>query len=259
MFVLKRIKSSKSFIIIMMGFIYYLSNNLAAQDKKIEFSVDHAKFRLQENYIYLEVYYSITRNSLNFKETTDGYQALAQIKTFIKKGDSLTLVDSLLVQDRVETLEQISPSQRFTELSAIQIEEGSYLITSEFIDLNSNQKMYVADSLKVVGFSEDKLEISDIQLANSISAQKEREMKFDKNGLRVIPNASKTYGEGLYRLYFYAEAYNFALSEASKGSTYHLEYQLIDQEGELVQKVMGAPRQKPGSSSVINGCLDIGF
>ena len=51
----------------MMGFIYYLSNNLAAQDKKIEFSVDHAKFRLQENYVYLEVYYSITRNSLNLE------------------------------------------------------------------------------------------------------------------------------------------------------------------------------------------------
>ena len=259
MYIDYKIKSPKFITLIIIGLVCIFSSDLFAQNQKIEFYVDYAQFRLQQNYVYLEVYYSIARKSLTFKEANDGYHAIVTIKTYLKKGDSLMLIDSLIVQDWVKILEEILPSQKFAELSAIQIETGSYLLTSEFTDLNSNQKVYFSDSLKVIPFSDENLEISQVQFANSISVQKEREMKFDKNGLRVVPNASNTYGDGLYRLFFYAEAYNFIVSEESQGSTYHLEYHLLDQKGEIIQKVTGAPKKKPGSSSVINGCLDIGF
>jgi len=236
-----------------------LSPNGFSQNQKMEFFVDHAQFRLQENYVYLEIYYSITRKSLSFKKADDGYRSAGKITTFIKKQDSIMPVDSLLIQDFVKSMDEISPTQRFAEISAIQIEQGDYLLISQFTDLVSNQTIEFKDSLKINSFSESQLELSDIELANAISIQNKRELKFDKNGLRVIPNASKIYGAGLNKLHFYAEAYNFDITGVAKGSSYHLNYFIFDEKGMIIQEVPGQPKMKPGSSSIINGALDVGY
>jgi len=246
-------------LLIILALTFLISFCVFGQNQKIEFFVDHAQFRLQQNYVYLEIYYSITRKNLSFKQADDGYHALGKIKTYLKKGDMSLLVDSLLIQDFVKSIDQISPTQRFAEVSAIQVEEGNYVLTSQFTDLVSNQTVDFSDSLKITSFAENQLEISDIELANSISQQNERELKFDKNGLRVVPNASKTYGPGLNKLYFYAEAYNFNVAGKAAGSSYHVDYLIINEKEAKIQEVTGQPKMKPGSSSIINGALDVGY
>lgn len=259
---MNRIKKLHSGIIsfsAVLCFMLILSSNVLGQNQKMEFFVDHAQFRLQENYVYLEIYYSITRKSLSFKQADDGYQALGKIKTFIKKGDSSMLVDSLVIQDFVKSMDEIFPTQRFAEISAIQIEQGDYLLKARFTDLVSNQTIEFNDSLKITSFSDSQLELSNIELANSITPQSDKQLKFDKNGLRVVPNASQTYGSGLTQLYFYAEAYNLNVTGNAEGSSYHLNYFIFDEKGKKIQEVSGKPKAKPGSSSIINGALDVGY
>ncbi|MDX1741412.1 MAG: GWxTD domain-containing protein, partial [Rhodothermales bacterium] len=50
--------------------------------------------------------------------------------------------------------------------------------------------------------------VSDITLASSIEPSEDRESPFYKNGLVIRPNANQLYGEGLPRLFYYAETYN---------------------------------------------------
>ena len=235
-----------------------LSNLLiGGEEKALQFSVDHSKFKLQKDYVYLELYYSIPRQNLNFKQMPDGFLAQIQIKSYLTFNNNSILVDSLQINDMVNSLNEISPSQNLIEMSALQIKAGDYLLTTKFIDLLSNLTETYNDSLHLMSFPNDQLAISDIELANSITIQPSKISKFDKNGLRVIPNASRTFGTGLNNLCFYAEAYYLDIEKEAANSTYHLEYCITDQNGKKAKEISGTPKQKPGRSCVIHGSLGI--
>lgn len=238
-------------------FILFAVNFAAADENMLEFAMDHAQFRLQDDYVYLEVYYSITRNSLTFNESDSLLKAEVMIKTYLSKDGIPMLVDSLVIQDAVASLKEISSTQKFTELSRLQVGAGSYLLRSELTDMNSKATVTQSDSLNVESFSASDLSMSDIQFAISLSAQPERIWKFDKNGLRVMPNASRTYGTGIEKLYFYSEVYNLTMENNAEFSAYHVVYSILNDQGDVVLELQGKPRQKPGSSSIINGGIDI--
>ena len=252
-----KIKINTIFNICLICILLGLATISIAQNKSDNFTVDHAQFKLQENYVFLEIYYSIVRDKLNFIKSEKGFEAKGLIKTYITQNNKTMLIDSLLIEDFVETTNEISPVQKFAEVSMIQIEEGDYLLNATFTDLNSKEKISVKDSLKLRAFSKENLCISDIELANQITAQKDRVFKFDKNGLRVIPNATQTYGTGLNKIYFYAEVYNLQTDDSAKGSNYHLDYFIVDQNNSVITEMIGRPKAKPGNSSIINGGLDI--
>ena len=232
-------------------------SSIFGQDQKNIFFIDHAQYRLQDDYVYLEVYYSISRQSFTFKQVEQGFQASGIIKIYILQNSIKMLLDSLIIQDFVKSKNEISSTQRFAQASMIQIKEGNYLLSSSFFDSNSKEIVTQEDSLYLKSYNLHDLALSDIELANSIISQKERINKFDKNGLRIMPNASRIYGTGLNELSFYAEAYNLSFEGSAKESTYHSIYQILDQQGKTVKEYVGQPKKKPGKSCIIYGTLDI--
>jgi len=237
--------------------LFILTMCAFGQGKKIDFAIDYAQYRLQENYVYLEVYYSVSRQSLSYEKVETGFKAAVNIKTYIKKNEKSMLIDSLVIEDIVKSMNEISASQKFTEVSIIQVEEGKYELNSKFIDLNSKETASVMDSLNLKSFPQNVLALSDIELATSIKPQTKTELRFDKNGLRVIPNPSNIYGTGLTNLNFYAEVYNLEIDADAKGTTYHSNYYIFDQSEKLITEIIGRPKKKPGSSSIIHGALDV--
>lgn len=230
---------------------------LFSQDRNVNFKIDFSQFRSQGAEVYVEIYYSFERSGLNYQPVKDGYQAGGLIQTFIKKGSKAMMVDSLVIADFAKSKLEILPTQKFTEQSGIRLQPGNYELVSRFTDLVSKKSLMVSDSLKIHAFSADQLKLSGIQLANSIQKQPQAEIKFDKNGLRIIPNASKTYGTGLEQLSFYAEAYHMKFEPAAVPATFHANYFIIDRNGKTVKEILGRPRNKPGTSAIINGSLDV--
>lgn len=228
-----------------------------SQEKKINFAIDFSRFRSQGSEIYLEIYYSLDRDGLTYQKNQDSYQAGGLIQTYIKKGAKAMLVDSLVITDVVKTTNEILPSQKFTEQSNIQLEPGDYELVARLTDLVSQKAVMFTTKLPIQSFSAGELALSDIQLANSIQRQAIRETKFDKNGLRIIPNASKTFGTGLEQLSFYAEAYNLTFEGEASKSSYHANYTIVDRQGKTVKEISGRSRTKPGASCIINGSLDV--
>ncbi len=245
-------------------FLIMIPSLIFSQEKKVNFLVDFSRFRSQGNECYIEIYYSLDRNGLTYQKSQDGYQAGGLIQTYIKKGTQAMLVDSLVITDVVKSSNEILPTQKFTEQSNIQLDSGDYELVSRITDLVSKKSFLNTQSLKIQPFSGVNLALSDIQLANSIQKQpssenelQQSQKKFDKNGLRIIPNAGKTYGTGLEQFSFYAEAYNLQTDGEAIHSTYHSSYYILDQQGKTVKEISGRPRTKPGSSCIINGSMDI--
>ncbi|UCE07481.1 MAG: hypothetical protein JSW07_05450, partial [bacterium] len=152
---------------------FILTFSIFAQDQQINFFIDHAQYRLQDDYVYLEVYYSISRQSFKFEQVEEGFQAGGIIKTYISQHNKKMLLDSLFIQDFVKSKDEISSTQRFAQVSMIQIKQGNYLLSSSFFDLNSKKTVTQEDSLYLKSFGLPDLALSDIELANSIIPQKE--------------------------------------------------------------------------------------
>jgi GWxTD domain-containing protein len=223
----------------------------------LQYDRDFAQFRMNKEVVYLEIYYSIPRQGISHKTVAEGYRGAFQIATQIIKNDTKLLTDTINVEDHVESLSQISPGQKFAEISSFALAEGSYLIKSELIDLLSKKSIIKIDTIQIKHFPHDKLTLSAIEFASSISAQKEIKRKFDKNRLRVIPNADRVYGRDLPTLFFYSEAYNFSWEEDAQKSTYQVSYKIINGNGVAVLDLKGKEKKKPGNTSVVYGSLDI--
>lgn len=238
-------------------FIVFIPFAVLGQEGALQFFVDHAQFRLQKNYVYLEVYYSVKRDNLTFVKEGDKYVARMNIKTFIFKGDSLVVGDDISVEDFVTSVQEVSSRQKLVELSAFQIREGDYRLRVVLTDLNSQKSAWYSDNLHVTPYSREDLSISQVQLASSIYRVDKSETKFDKNWFRVIPNPSRIYGTGLPTLYFYAEAYNLAYGGEATGSAFRVHCTVTDTSGKLAVDLKEKRHIKPGSSIVIQNKMNI--
>ena len=249
-------KNMASFIFSIILIAAFAVSGFAQQQSKV-FAVDHSQFKFQGNFVYLEIYYSILRSGLQFKQEDDGFHAAGLIRTYIVKDKKGMMVDSLIITDFVKSLNEIKNTQKFAQQSLAQIESGEYELICQFTDLVRKKSITIRDSLKIRAFPDEKLTMSDIELASSIARQSPAENNFDKNGLRVIPNATKIYGSGFDELHYYAEVYNLAYANGKENSAFHANYFVIDNNGKIIKEVTGSPLKKPGSSAVINGKFEL--
>jgi len=258
--------------------VFPVAENLFAQLKEPEFAVDHAQFKFSEKLILLEIYYSLFEESLTYEEVTNGYQAEATIVTFlmnpivdweninslgpdslklwIKTHKKITLIDSIFVHNFIDSLNELSPTKKINEMSMVKVNQGDYDLLTIFSDLNSKNTKTIKNCLYIRKYSKKKLSLSSLQLATFIRTIKNEKSKFDKNGLCVIPNANRGYFSGESRLYFYAEIYNLKTAGKALGSTYRVDYKIIDQKGEAVLKSINDSKQKSDTNALINGYIN---
>ena len=237
--------------------IFAVPSETFPQGKKLDFKTDFARFKTQGSDIYVEIYYSFLREGLTYQQTNKGFQAGCLIQTFIQKGKKVMKVDSLVIIDSIKSLADISSTQKFTEQTNIRLDPGDYKLFCRLTDLVSKKSVMASRALQLTAFSTEDLTVSDIQLASSIALQANAESKFDKNGLRVMPNPSSVYGSGFLKLFYYAEVYNLEFEPNKKGLTFQVNYFIKDQNGNTVTQAEGSVRRKPGNSAVINGSFDL--
>ncbi len=271
---------SATLIYIFLISVFAVVDDLFAQLKDPEFAVDYAQYKFPDKMILLEIYYSLSEESLTYKSVTNGCLAEATIVTFlmnpivdweninslgpdslklwIKTHKKITLIDSIFIHNFVDSLNELSSTKQINDMSMIKVNQGDYDLLTIFTDLNSKKVKVIRDCLYIRKYSKKKLSLSSLQLASSITSAKGEKSKFDKNGLRVIPNANRGYFLGESKLYFCAEIYNLKTKEKALGSTYRVDYLITDQKGEVILKSSKASKKKPGANAFINGSIDCG-
>lgn len=179
---------------------------------KLKLNADLARFQDTEGQPYLEVYYSISQQSLSFAAGENGLQAEVLMNLLIFKDDSLWASKAWKVERAAPDSNQLEQRDIVDMFRYLIDVPASYRVALYARDLNTEGTI---DSVKLertfTAFSEDEVEVSDVQLASRIKRMGEQDNTlFEKRNYAVIPNPRQLYGEGLPILFYYFEAYNLA-------------------------------------------------
>lgn len=211
-------------------------------------TLDHAAFRYDQDRIQLELYSTIVRDFLTFvEEKTErgGYDANYEM-TF----QVLTMDDSLLIESSWPRTSWASDSvsmksgQRIPELIRYVLYPGTYRIEARVDDLNRHTYYSEDYAIELKPVNVEHLTISDIILASRIERAQGDVAEFDHNGLLVLPNAERVYGDSNPQLFFYTELYNL---DADKGGTYTTGGRVLDTNGNEMRTLRERTRQVLGS------------
>ena len=233
------------------------TDNVAA--KKFDFSLDHCLFKLKNNDVLLELYYSIFRNYLTYIPRDSVLKASFIFKAEIYREDSLNTVNQWKSVDLIDSTTKIKPGQKLYGVGYFSLQPGEYTIKSVLTDINSKYNSQHELNLSIKPFSSNKLEISDIQLASQIKRSSVKN-RYYKNGYQVVPNSDRFYGTGLPMLMFYSEIYNLKQKLEPDTTKYAVNLKLINGDGQIVRSFPEKIRAKPGNSAVeVSGMNIISF
>ena len=231
------------------------ANYISAQQKRPRISVDFAQFQGDSTRTKLEIYQSISRDNLVYSSQGNVFVANFKLETKIFQSDSLLLQGAMTESDTVTNRKELNSGQQFVYTIPFSMKPGQYEIISVLTDINSSFEIQGKNIVDVTPIASSSLILSDIQFAMSIKPVNEIPSPFDKNRLRIMPNAQALFGDGLEQISFYAELYNLEFS--SGAGQYHVDYIIKDRDGKLLYRLPGKKRAKNNSSSAIYASFDI--
>lgn len=238
-------------------FFFILMSSLSAQQSdNFNFSFDYAVFRGHEDLVYLEFYFSVSRNILKYVEDNGAYKAEFVIDAELYQSDSLVMKKSWGSINHADSLAQVQDNQKLLSVNYIQAKPGDYELVVRVTDKNSAQQKEKEGLITIEPFDGEKLCISEIEFASSIKPSSEKSQYY-KNGYSVIPNAERFFGVGLPILMFYTEVYNFSQTGPTDTSKYAIKYSILDGDQVVVREFPARIKKKPGESAVEVGGLNI--
>lgn len=245
---------------------YALASSLAQDNadkiitnENFTFSYDYAFFRSQQGFVLLELYYSVFRNYLKYNPSEDQWIAEFEFNAEVWQDDSLLASTQWKNIDTIDSLSQISPSQKLYGIGYFALKPGFYKLKVEMKDLHSAFSRSFLKDLQVRAFSESELDVSEIQFASQIN-RSDVQNRFYKNGYTVIPNTDCFYGTGLPVVMFYLEIYNLKQDNEPDSTKYGVAYKIIDSDGRVAREFPEKVRPKPGNSAVeVSGVNIISF
>ena len=185
----------------------------------IELDLDHAAFAYDDAESLLEVYLAFGASSLTYEADEQGYLAQLPLGITVLRSTEATLPgtpsdpvwhESLTLDFAVADTVGLVQGQYFVRQARLTIAPGEYelRVTIPADTARGRQALELRRDVLVPDFGDSGLGFSDVTLATTIAPSQDREDHFYKNGLVIRPNANQLYGEGLSKLYYYAEAYH---------------------------------------------------
>ncbi|MEM1041485.1 MAG: GWxTD domain-containing protein [Bacteroidota bacterium] len=199
----------------------------------LQLDVDHAAFRYDAETSLVEAYLAFEASSLPYVRADEQFEVVLPVIVGLRRSstgglaqasETLAFADTLAYRFAVPDTSGLVQGQYFVQQVRAAVPSGEYVLE---VDVLGNEDLgraaFAARSdVSVPDFegAGDRVMVSDLTLASSIRRSEDREIPFYKNGLAVLPNPNKLFGQGLPTLYYYAEAYG--LDAAAGGGTYTL-------------------------------------
>jgi len=224
---------------------------------RLDFYQDYARFKANQGFGYLELYFAIPRDCFRYEMAGAEYRARMEINVRVFLNDTLVSSQSWKNRDEVDSLGVIKKGQIFYDLYSIYLKEGTYQIRTKVTDLIGLQEKEKILNVTMKLPERNKLELSDIQLATRIFRDK-AESKFVKNGYKILPNPGGIYGTSMPVLYYYMEIYHLYPLTNALDSTYVVNIKYKDSEGKVVKQLPPKSRIRKASSLVELGNIFVG-
>lgn len=232
----------------------------AKEPTSFQIGLDYACFRDFEDTTqsYVEIYYSFNRKELEFLHQEEGWVAtvLMQLSILDEQGN--------VVENRMwNTLSKVKDVKEAQTMDYMIIDQvgtnlkpGNYQINLKATDVNSMSQGEATVDAEVKKFSEEKLQLSDVELAFNIETDTTAG-RFAKAGKKILPNPSRVFTHKGEMVYFYAELYNLVDAPEAKPE-YELRFKVLDTTGKKVKDFGKQTKTKPGNSAVVISGINIG-
>jgi len=245
-------------VITVLSLILIICANTNFAQNKLGFEFDYARFKLDENSVYLELYYEIREGDLTPVKGDNGFvikgNLLIEITDKVKK--EITYKKDFPFQDSFAEITDEVKAKNMVGVLGVSIPKGEYTLKLVVQDLNNrtNSKT-VNENLTIAPFDEKNASISDIQLSLGIIREDANKSSiFYKSGLEVTPNPSMMFSNKLPVVYYYVELYN--LLTDSQGKSYKLVKSLFNNAGKLVSS-SSKPVSAKGNASIEIGSFNL--
>lgn len=225
------------------------------KEKHLYVNFDYSCFRNSENQDYIEYYLGISRENLTYTPENGRFKSAFTVDARFYQKDSLIEQKAWTSVNYVDSLAEVQPGHQLFTIGTFVMPPGNYDAVITISEPETKHETRIKHVLEVLPFKKDSLEISEIQLATSVSADDGQSI-FTKNGLRVHPNPSGIYGMHLPMLYFYSEIYNLLISPDTVGQ-YSIGYRIVGGDGVEVKNFPKKIKNKPGSSVVEIGGINV--
>ncbi len=213
------------FVIILL--ILQISQGLC--DNNIVFNYDYSVFKGEDGKSILEIYYSVSQQSLTYIKTENQYEAAALVQITISDitGSSIFFSDVYKSPSVIDDTSKNNINQKLIGQVNYLLENGKYKLSIMGSDFYDSIKSDQFEQEITVDFSgSGKVMISDIELSTSIYKSDNTKSPFYKNTLEIIPNPSGLYGMNLNELHYYYEIYG--LTENNISENYTINYSVND-------------------------------
>ncbi len=219
--------------------LFYLivSSVFTFGQNKFKVDFDYARFMYDQNNAYLEVYYSFYQPELKVTAVDEklkvGGRLLVQMLN--TQSGEFAINKEFRFYNDVDTNNISAASKSLTGNIGFVVPIGEYrclLFGSDSYD--STKIDSISFPLKITALPEERVSISDLELASTIQQSDDKKSIFYKNTYEVVPHPGIIYGASVPVIYFYAELYNLDKNIGSE--TFKLEQILVNSNGKNVYK-----------------------
>lgn len=190
---------------------------LPASAQIVQVDMDQAAFAYDDDNALLEVYLAFDASTLPFEPVDANFEALLPVRLALGQS-SIALPgvapvsvwqDTLALRFLVADTSMAVPGRYYLQQVRTLVAPGAYVLSATIPAAEGRSEVMLRRDVLVPDFSRASrmAALSDVELASAIGASTDRDDPFYKNGLIVRPNANQLYGEGVSRLFYYAEAY----------------------------------------------------
>ena len=228
---------------------------IKAQDFNVDF--DYSRFFYNDSSSYLEIYYSFYQPMLKQVKADDQLivKGILNIK-LINKENSDTLINKNYQFENIVSDSLSEENQKsFTGNIAYIVPLGEYNCIFTGMDGNDMTKIdSLSFPLSITALPQDRVAISDLEIASLIKHSDQNKSMFYKNTYEVVPNPSGIFGQEIPVLYFYSELYNLKVYVGS--DNLKVDHLLLNSRNKTVyNKVRLFPRNS--NSAVDVGAINI--
>jgi len=231
----------------------------AKEPTSFQIGLDYACFRDfgDTTQSYVEIYYSFNRKELEFVLEKEAWVATVLMQL------SISDVQGNVVENRMwNTWTKVEDAEKAKNVDYMIIDQagtnlkpGSYQVTLQAADVNSTSHGEATMVVEAKKISEEKLQLSDMELAFSIETDTS-EGRLAKAGKKILPNPSRVFTHEGGMVYFYSELYNLVDTPGAKPN-YELRFEVLDATGKKVKDFGKQTKTKPGNSAVVISGINI--
>ena len=226
--------------------LFALSSSLLAKDIGIDIS--YAQFMNAKDEGYIEVYFALAGNSIDFVKNSNGkYRGGVEITVGIKQDSNFVTADKFRLQSP-ELNDTLSFAEAYINQVRFPLEKGDYTMTLDIKDINDPKEAYHLEQDFKMHTGGSEPTTSDLLFLDSYSPAEESSV-FAKSGYDLVPmvsSGSYFFNESLNNLSFYVELYNTD-QNVGENQPYVIKYYLQNADnGQVLNKYASFSKKTSG-------------